>query len=864
MDVDARTQETAAALLGVAMKRHQAPPPAASAAEAPHNINDSLQRWGTRDGTSASSAPSVSSPAPAVGVASVPQASAPTAGLMNGANPVAAPAVPRAPPSSHTAGAFVTPQPSHIHMPQHASAESAAASTSSVPLHTRQAQQVQTAPNGGADANTVLSMSSIGFGIDSSAHASWGNATEAASRALQDAMERSTLRLPMTMPAQHLLQIKVQLGVPPKQPNSTEPMNVDLSRLTSILPRAIPVLPIRVDVGGLFMRGETQGSPSICTAVACITLQSRAPLSMSEQPVARAFHSVPAQPAHPQNPWTNIEVHPSTATAPTTTDPAASKFVKAPSPAASSGSADIPHAPASISSAAPAISPPPQNPSGPATAALAQASPLSCMPSASPSVVMPLTGEPRVPNGILPPSETINAGGPPPPPPPPPRNVRRNTSIEMLAMISEEIRLAGDKNGSTTELTPNEDGIYIGLDGQPMVMGEDGQLRNGNYNYKKLPPGVTTKNNRRLFVKHSYRDHSSEKPLPEEKDLTGVGSSTRTPNAAFPLKLHETLTQIENDGHDDIIGWMPHGRSFKIHKQKEFAEIILPRYFVMTKKSSFLRQLNLYGFNRFSAGPDQGSYYHEKFLRGMKFLCRRMTRQKVNGNRIRSAGNPDEEPVLSSYPQCPDVGSTIKSPSGTMLAASPSAPNGTSYSPQRSDGMYVDNPSISQDFNGTGTSSSSFDSTVVSFPLQLQRMLDKLEADGNTGIISWLSHGRAFIIHDPDAFAAKIMPLYFHQSNFSYFQRQLQLYRFQQFTSGPDTGAYFHSNFQRGMPHLCARVARLPRGSMGGASGIPNAEPNLYAVDSLPAIERGSIVNAPSGKVDLMMDDGNVMQTEAI
>jgi hypothetical protein len=79
----------------------------------------------------------------------------------------------------------------------------------------------------------------------------------------------------------------------------------------------------------------------------------------------------------------------------------------------------------------------------------------------------------------------------------------------------------------------------------------------------------------------------------------------------------------------------------------------------MTKKSSFLRQLNLYSFNRFSAGPDQGSYYHELFLKGLKFLSRRMQRQKVNGNRIRSAGNPEEEPNLSLFPACP--------PSATMV-----------------------------------------------------------------------------------------------------------------------------------------------------------------------------------------------------
>jgi hypothetical protein len=79
----------------------------------------------------------------------------------------------------------------------------------------------------------------------------------------------------------------------------------------------------------------------------------------------------------------------------------------------------------------------------------------------------------------------------------------------------------------------------------------------------------------------------------------------------------------------------------------------------MTKKSSFLRQLNLYSFNRFSGtSPNKGSYYHEKFLRGKKFLTRRMTRQKVNGNRVRVSPNPKEEPDLSSYSVCRDENSS--------------------------------------------------------------------------------------------------------------------------------------------------------------------------------------------------------------
>lgn len=95
----------------------------------------------------------------------------------------------------------------------------------------------------------------------------------------------------------------------------------------------------------------------------------------------------------------------------------------------------------------------------------------------------------------------------------------------------------------------------------------------------------------------------------------------------------------------------------------------------MTKKSSFLRQLNLYSFNRFSAGnTNKGSYYHELFLRGKKFLSRRMTRQKVNGNRIRSAGNPDEEPDLSMYPICRDDDSNSKHPL-SLPSSSSSSPS---------------------------------------------------------------------------------------------------------------------------------------------------------------------------------------------
>lgn len=46
--------------------------------------------------------------------------------------------------------------------------------------------------------------------------------------------------------------------------------------------------------------------------------------------------------------------------------------------------------------------------------------------------------------------------------------------------------------------------------------------------------------------------------------------------------------------------------SFVVHDRKLFVEEIMPTFFRMTKYESFQRQLNIYGFNRITAGRDRG------------------------------------------------------------------------------------------------------------------------------------------------------------------------------------------------------------------------------------------------------------------
>lgn len=75
------------------------------------------------------------------------------------------------------------------------------------------------------------------------------------------------------------------------------------------------------------------------------------------------------------------------------------------------------------------------------------------------------------------------------------------------------------------------------------------------------------------------------------------------------------------------------------------------------------------------------------------------------------------------------------------------------------------------------------------FPLRLHAMLDAVDKEGLTDIVSWQPHGRAFAVHDIQRFVYQIMPRFFQQHKYSSFQRQLNLYGFMRLTrKGPDHG----------------------------------------------------------------------------
>jgi HSF-type DNA-binding len=89
------------------------------------------------------------------------------------------------------------------------------------------------------------------------------------------------------------------------------------------------------------------------------------------------------------------------------------------------------------------------------------------------------------------------------------------------------------------------------------------------------------------------------------------------------------LEQLE--GGKEIASFLPHGRSFAIHKPRDFVKFVMTKHFRMSRFSSFQRQLNLYDFQRITEGSDKGSYYHELFVQNRPILSTMMKRNKIKG-----------------------------------------------------------------------------------------------------------------------------------------------------------------------------------------------------------------------------------------
>jgi hypothetical protein len=94
-------------------------------------------------------------------------------------------------------------------------------------------------------------------------------------------------------------------------------------------------------------------------------------------------------------------------------------------------------------------------------------------------------------------------------------------------------------------------------------------------------------------------------------------------------------------------------------------------------------------------------------------------------------------------------------------------------------------------------------------------MLEDAEEKGFDDIVSWNKDGDGFTVHNKDRFTKEIVPIYFNQTRYKSFQRQLSLYGFERSTTGSNKGLRHHEKLRRGFKHLCRQmkpVGYKPRG----------------------------------------------------
>lgn len=158
----------------------------------------------------------------------------------------------------------------------------------------------------------------------------------------------------------------------------------------------------------------------------------------------------------------------------------------------------------------------------------------------------------------------------------------------------------------------------------------------------------------------SSASRETDRPVAGSAKGGSSGSSSAAPSVTPPF-LTKLYALIQDPNTTDLVSWVPRddpsATSFTVHKPSEFASNVLPRHFKHNNFSSFVRQLNQYGFHK--QDPDHWTFAHDSFRRGRPDLLSKISRRRPKHHPMPSTADggtlPNAVSVLSTGNAAPGL-----------------------------------------------------------------------------------------------------------------------------------------------------------------------------------------------------------------